>query len=89
MMRSLTLAEAGVRVFYEAALTVLLHRPVSLQGHVTVLDVQLLQLVAVLRYRHDPQVRDGVTRLDAQLPQLAAVRQRHKSFVRDVTFTDV
>jgi len=59
--------ESRIGVLDDAALAVLLDRPIALDGHRAVLDVELLQSPAVVGDALHPAIRDHVAAAQAEL----------------------
>ena len=86
----MNLVETRVGVFDYATFTGFLDDSVGFHANLAVLDIELLQLRTIVRYRYDASVRYCVTRLDAEFAQLWTVLRNHLQYViSDVTLADV
>lgn len=77
-------------MFDDASLAVPLDRPVTIYGHVAVLNVQLLKAAAIVGYELYSLVGDAVAGFHAEFLDVGAVLgQQLQTMVGDVTLTDV
>jgi len=82
--------ESRICVFDDAALAVLLDRPVALDGNRTVLDIQLLETATIICDTLHPAVRDHVAAAQAELLQVrTALGQSSKPRVAHIALPDV
>lgn len=84
------LAKSWIGMLDDASLAVFLNCSVPFYGDLAILDVQLLQSSAVVRYALDPSVGDHITISQTKFLQVGtAFGQCSKSGITDVALADI
>lgn len=70
--------------------TVFLHSTIALDGHLAILNIQILQSAAIVRYALHPPIRNHITIFQAQLLQIwATFGQRLQPKIAHIAFANV